>query len=67
MSDEIDSANELLQKMIDAGIKKANGEINMHNDTGECIWCGEAVDDNRRWCSADCRNDYEKFNGGMAR
>ena len=64
MSDEIDAANDLLLKMIDAGIKQAQGEINMHNESGHCIWCGEPVDDGRRWCSADCRNDYERINRG---
>jgi hypothetical protein len=64
MSDEIDAANDLLLKMIDAGIKQAQGEINMHNESGHCIWCGEPVNDGRRWCSADCRNDYERINRG---
>lgn len=64
MSDEIDAANDLLLKMIDAGIKQAQGEINMHNESGQCIWCGEPVNDGRRWCSADCRNDYERINRG---
>lgn len=64
MSDEIDAANDLLLKMIDAGIKQAQGEINMHNESGHCIWCGEPVNDSRRWCSADCRNDYERINRG---
>lgn len=64
MSDEIDAANDLLLKMIDAGIKQAQGEINMHNESGQCIWCGEPVNDSRRWCSADCRNDYERINRG---
>lgn len=67
MSDDIDAANDLILKMIDAGIKKANGEINAHNDTGKCLWCEEPVEDTRRWCSADCRNDYEKHNGGVSR
>ena len=64
MSDEVDAANELLQKMIDAGISKAQGTINVVNTTGKCIWCGEEVHDERRWCSAECRNDYERFNNG---
>ena len=67
MSDEIDLANDLLQQMIDAGIKQAQGNINTHNESGQCIWCSEPVQDGRRWCSADCRNDYEKHNGGMVR
>lgn len=67
MSDDIDVANDLLLQMIDAGIKKANGKIKVHNDTGKCLWCEEAVHDGRRWCDADCRNDYEKHNGGVGK
>ena len=67
MSDEIDLANDLLQQMIDAGIKQAQGNINAHNESGKCLWCEEPVQDNRRWCCAECRNDHEKFNGGMVK
>lgn len=28
--------------------------------TGECLWCGEAVDPHLRWCSVECRDDWER-------
>lgn len=28
--------------------------------TGECLWCGEPLDDDRRWCDAGCRDDWER-------
>lgn len=27
--------------------------------TGYCLWCGEPLMDARRWCSAECRDDFE--------
>lgn len=55
MADEADVANDHLQKITDAAIASINTTIPI-NLTGECIWCGEAVPDDRRWCSADCRD-----------
>ena len=26
--------------------------------TGYCLCCGEAVDDGRRWCDAECRDAW---------
>lgn len=28
--------------------------------TGECLWCGEQVAAHRRWCSPECRDDWER-------
>lgn len=27
--------------------------------TGYCLCCGEAVDDGRRWCDAECRDAWQ--------
>ena len=27
---------------------------------GQCYWCGEALPPTRRWCDADCRDDWER-------
>ena len=27
--------------------------------TGVCLYCGWALPDGRRWCSASCRDDWE--------
>ena len=28
--------------------------------TGLCHWCGEPVPEGRRWCDADCRDDWQR-------
>jgi len=30
--------------------------------TGECLFCGDPVNEQRRWCDAECRDDWEKEN-----
>ena len=30
------------------------------NTTGKCLLCGQFVENERRWCNADCRDNYEK-------
>ena len=60
MADEIDIANEQVQKALEATMRTINTEVK-ENDTGECIWCGTAIKDKRRWCSAECRDEHERF------
>lgn len=61
MNDEADIANDYLQQMIDTAITNAHNKATIvPNTTGKCIWCEESIDDNRRWCSVDCRNEYQK-------
>jgi hypothetical protein len=62
MSDEADIANELMQQMIDVGVKNAHNKVqSTENETGHCIWCERPVKDKRRWCSVECRNEFEKY------
>jgi hypothetical protein len=28
--------------------------------TGYCLHCGEMIQEPKRWCDADCRNEWEK-------
>lgn len=28
--------------------------------TGKCLNCGEDTDEQRRWCDADCRDDWQR-------
>ena len=30
--------------------------------TGECLWCGEELEDGRRWCGASCRDMWARLN-----
>lgn len=61
MSDEADLADLHIQKVIDYG-RKALGKLQIpENESGVCWNCGESVADKRRWCSATCREDWEKI------
>lgn len=59
MADEIDKANDQMEKAMALTMKTLNTEIK-ENHTGECIWCGEPVKDKRRWCSIECRDEQER-------
>lgn len=60
MADEIDIANEQVQKALDATMRTLDTKVK-ENDTGLCVWCGEPVPDKRRWCSAECRDEQERY------
>jgi hypothetical protein len=57
--DDVDKANEQIQKGIEDTLKNISTVI-PKNITGECFTCGQPVDNERRWCNADCRDSYEK-------
>ena len=59
MVDEVDRATEQVQKSIEDTLKNIDTTI-PKNITGECLTCGLSVDNERRWCNADCRDNYEK-------
>ena len=61
MVDDVDRANEQIEKSIEDTLKNIDTTI-PKNITGECLTCGQPVNDERRWCDADCRDNYEKTN-----
>ena len=56
MADDADLANDLIELQLQAKLKEATEKPVPENDTGLCWCCGEPVPDNRRWCSAECRD-----------
>ena len=60
MADEIDKANDQMEKAMALTMRTVNTEVKK-NATGKCIWCGEAVKDKRRWCSVECRDEQQKY------
>jgi hypothetical protein len=61
MADEADVANDHIQKTLDLTMRSINTDV-PKNDTGECIWCNEPIeDDGRRWCSTECRNEHQLY------
>lgn len=59
MSDDIDRAQNEVERTLGEALRqrKPVGP----EPTGECLHCGEAVPDQRRWCDADCRDRWEKY------
>lgn len=58
MADDIDRATELQELMNRAAQqqRRASGPL----ATGFCLSCGEALKNGRRWCDAECRDDFER-------
>ena len=59
MADDIDRGCELEEKYRVAAlsVRKPEGPAS----TGECLWCGEAIEAPRRWCNAECRDSWAKL------
>lgn len=61
MADEIDITAERLERELAALVERQARRG--PSPTGRCLWCGEPADDGRRWCDADCRDDWERSAG----
>lgn len=57
--DEIDKANNRVQEMLEESLAKRKpfGP----KAFGFCYFCNEPVADGRRWCGAECRDDWQKL------
>ena len=60
MSDEIDDANDEVQRRLEATLSNVDTEV-PDNDTGRCIWCEEEIEGKARWCSPLCRDEHTKY------
>jgi hypothetical protein len=62
MNDDIDRANDTMQYATDVAIHNASVEAHkIVNSTGQCIWCSDKVKDEMRWCSIECRDEYQRY------
>lgn len=63
MADEIDVANEQVQLNEQRSIKYAQEQASkpIPKGIGECLWCGEIIKDERRFCNRECSDCYEKW------
>lgn len=61
MSDEADLGNEELENSLNLARKLINPNL-QHEATGECLneGCGEKLAPGLRWCSPECRDDFER-------
>jgi hypothetical protein len=56
MADEADIASERAEIRLEAARRFRYPSL---PDVGACHSCGEMLDDGRRFCDADCRDDWE--------
>ena len=60
MADEADYAAAIEQSTRDSAIAAARSRTPELKATGFCLWCTEPVAAGRRFCDADCAEDFEK-------
>ena len=57
-ADIIDNASDLEALFREAAIEEAR-KLNKLPSIGHCYYCNDIVENGIRFCSADCREDYE--------
>lgn len=56
---------EFAQRIADAAVEEARDRARRHYGTkpvGMCLNCGDKVGEEMRWCSNDCRDDWQRRN-----
>lgn len=59
MADEADVTQERIEREIEIMRQAIAAMTEEVKPIGECLWCGEVLDDSRRWCSVECRDSWE--------
>lgn len=62
MSDEIDIASEREELDRAAHIADIQSRKPAAIATGLCLECSTPVEDGKRWCCPECRDDWERWN-----
>tara|TARA_R110000868_G_scaffold36278_17_gene128913 strand:- start:12758 stop:12955 length:198 start_codon:yes stop_codon:yes gene_type:complete len=60
MADDVDTANDINQMLLDIALKKQSAKKETLPNTGKCHNCTETVKDGARFCDRDCRDDYTR-------
>lgn len=61
--DDADRTDDLIVSVIDIAVRHASENLVDLNsiESNQCLWCGkEQSEEHRRWCDADCRDEWEK-------
>ena len=58
--DEADISDERETAILEASIAVVRQAPPEAEAIGRCLWCGEPTEPGRRWCCAECRDDWEK-------
>ena len=59
MADEVDVTQERIDREIEIMRRAIAAMSEEVKPIGECLWCGEVLDNGRRWCSVECRDSWE--------
>lgn len=59
MADDVDQANDVSALLLADAIAKKKKTVEAEA-TGECLNCSTKVAAGRRWCNAECRDEYER-------
>jgi len=59
MADAIDKACDREQLDRDLAIARARNSQSAAKATGRCLSCNAALEQGKRWCDAECREDWE--------
>lgn len=62
MSDQLDAGSDLEQFHRELALKNMQANAVKIEATGACLNCFEPLSSGMRFCNADCRNDWQKFN-----
>lgn len=60
--DEADMAQRTEAQLEKVSRYKSQRHTANAEPTGFCLFCGDPVAENRRWCNADCRDDWQTEN-----
>jgi len=61
--DEADAADNQIEMSLAAAVEAARKQRLGPLAVGQCLTCEIAVGPSIRWCSAACRDDWEKYQG----
>lgn len=62
MIDDADRADQHIEEVIQDAIGRARRSPSLPY-TGLCHWCGDITGGGRRFCDADCREDWDRRHG----
>ena len=59
MADEVDKTTEREEYILALNIAHSAKPVPTGNANGRCWTCDAEVEQGRRWCDAQCRDEYE--------
>lgn len=57
----IDRAQEEVERQLERSLQLARNQSVKYYAIGHCLNCEEPLADGMRWCDADCRDDFLKW------